>query len=126
MSEFLSGRNSMFVLLLVLLIMVASVAVKYIKMTSLTPGKVSSELDEIYGRVQDVRPMSLMKAQFLMEWGEYRDSEECSRAVASSVNFRGNGFEGDVYVVTYADSIEFPGFLPTIRKEFRITRRMAD
>jgi hypothetical protein len=104
--------------------MVVSIAYKYVNMSSITPGRVSGELDMVYERVQDVRPMSLLKAQFLMEWGHYRESDECSAAVSASMNSSGNGFEGDVYVVTYTDSIEFPGFLPTIRKEFRITRRM--
>ncbi len=126
MSEVFSGRNGLYALLLVILLMVVSVAVKYVRMNSLTPGRVSSELDDIYERVDDVRPLSLLKAQFLMEWGNYRNSEECSRAVASSRNYSGNGFEGDVYVVTYVDSIEFPGFLPTISRQFRVTRRIGN
>ncbi|MFO8183035.1 MAG: hypothetical protein R6U39_02555 [Candidatus Aegiribacteria sp.] len=112
-------------LVLVIFIMVVSVAVKYVQMTAITPGRVSGELDRVYDRVSDVRPMSLLKAQFLMEWGRHRNSEECSAAVAASREYPGNGFEGDVYVVTYADSIEFPGFLPTLTRQFRVTKRLG-
>lgn len=126
MTEVFSGRNGLYALLLVLLIMVVSIGFKYVRMNSITPGKVSSELDEVYSHVASVRPMSLLKAQFLMEWGNYRNSEQCSDAVASSRNYSGNGFEGDVYVVTYRDSIEFPGFIPTISRQFRVTRRMGN
>lgn len=125
MTEVFSGRNGLYALLLVILIMIVSVAFRYVKMTSITPGTVSGELDEIYELVEDVRPLSLLKAQFLMEWGNYRNSDQCSAAVAASRDYAGNGFEGDVYVVTYVDSIEFPGFLPTISRQFRVTKRIG-
>lgn len=125
MSEIFSGRKALYTLLLVIFIMVVSIAVKYVQMTAITPGRVSSELDRVYSSVKDVRPMSLLKAQFLMEWGRYRNSDECSAAVAASSEYPGNGFEGDVYVVSYPDSLEFPGFLPTLTRQFRVTKRLG-
>ncbi|OPL19514.1 MAG: hypothetical protein AVO35_10145 [Candidatus Aegiribacteria sp. MLS_C] len=126
MTEVFSGRNGLYALLLVLLVMVVSVGFKYVRMTSVTPGKVKGELEEVFSRVSAVRPMSLRKAQFLMEWGNYRNSDQCSGAVSASRDCSGNGFEGDIYVVTYKDSIEFPGFLPTISRQFRVTREMNE
>lgn len=126
MSDMFSGRSGFFVLLLAVLIMVVAVGVEYLRMTSITPGKVSSELDAVYERVQHVTPLSVLKAQFLMEWGNYRNSDECSDAVAASRFYSGDGFEGNVYVVTYVDSIEFPGVMPTISRSFRVTKRIGD
>lgn len=125
MAEVFSGRKGLYTLILVIFVMVVSVAVKYVQMTAITPGRVSGELDRVYNRVKDVRPMSLLKAQFLMEWGRYRNSEECSAAVAASSEYPGNGFEGDVYVVSYPDSIEFPGILPNMARQFRVTKRLG-
>lgn len=124
MSDLFSGKSGVFAFLLIVLVMIVSIAIKYANMATLTPAKVSSELDDVYSRIADVRPMSLLKAEFLMEWGNYRTSDECSDAVSASVLYSGNGFEGDVYVVTYADSIEFPGF-PTLRRQFRIEKPMG-
>jgi hypothetical protein len=123
MSDLFSGKSGVFTFLLVVLVMIISLAIKYAGTVSLTPAKVSSELEEVFNRVADVRPLSLQKAEFLMEWGRYRDSDECSEAVSGSRTHYGNGFEGDLYVVSYTDSIEFPGF-PTLIREFRIEKPM--
>ncbi len=124
MSDILSGKSGIFTFLLVLLVMIVSVLLKYESMVTLTPSKVSRELEEVYARVADVMPLSLRKAEFLMQWGNYRNSDECSNTVSASRLYAGNGFEGDVYVVSYTDSIEFPG-LPTLRRQFRIERPMG-
>jgi len=124
MSDILSGRSGVFTFLLVVLVMIVSVVLKYESMVTLTPAKVSRELEEVYGRVADVAPLSLRKAEFLMQWGNYRESDECSNTVSASRFYSGNGFEGDVYVVSYTDSIEFPG-LPTLYRNFRIERPMG-
>ena len=124
MSDYLSGKSGIFTFLLIVLIMVVSIAIKYANMVTLTPAKVSSELDYVFSKVADVRPLSVLKAEFLMEWGNYRSSDECSDAVTASQMFSGNGFEGDVYVVSYPDSIEFPGF-PTMHRQFRIEKPMG-
>lgn len=126
MTEVFSGRNGLYALLLVLLLMVVSIGFKYVRMNSITPGRVKGELEEVFSRVSAVRPIQQRKVQFLLEWSSYRNSDQCSGAVAASRECPGNGFEGDVYVVTYRDSIEFPGFLPTIGRQFRVTREMND
>ncbi len=123
MSDLLSGRSGLFTFLLVALLMILSVVIKYVSVVSLTPAKVRTELDEIFCRVEDVGSISILKVEFLKEWGEYRRSDECSGAVSASRTHSGNGFEGDVYVVSYADSIEFPGF-PIFHCEFRIEKPM--
>lgn len=125
MSDFLSGRSGLFTFLLVMVLLVVSVVLKYVSMTTATPTKVKGELDEVFSRVSSIHPVSLRKAEFLKEWGEYRNSEQCSRAVSSSRFLAGNGFQGDVYVVTYRDSIEFPGF-PTMRRSFSIEKPMSE
>lgn len=118
-----SGKSGLFTFLLVVFILIVSVTIKYLSVVSLKPAKVRAELEEIFSRVDNVTPISLLKAEFLKEWGEYRYSDECSWAVSASRMYSGNGFEGDAYVVTYADSIEFPGF-PTFHCEFRIEKPM--
>jgi len=123
MSSILSGRSGFFAFLIAILFMVVSVVYKYINMTSITPGRVSHELDQVFSEVGSVRPMSLLKAEFLMEWGEYRSSERCSEAVSASTRYSGDGFQGDHYVVTYQDSIEFPG-ITTLRQRFSIEKKM--
>lgn len=123
MSDLFSGKSGVFTFLLVVLVMIVSVAIKYAAMVSLTPAKVGSELEEVFNSVAQVRPLSLQKAEFLMAWGRYRDSDECSEAVSGSRNHSGNGFERDLYIVSYTDSIEFPG-LPTLIRQFRIEKPM--
>jgi hypothetical protein len=123
MSDYFSGKSGVFVFLLAVLVMIVSVAIKYVGMVSQTPANVSGELEEVFSRVEAVRPLSLQKAEFLMEWGRYRDSDECSEAVSASRTYSGSGFEGDIYVVTYTDSIEFPA-LPTLVRQFRIEKPM--
>ena len=123
MSDLFSGKSGVFTFLLVVLVMIVSVAIKYAAMVSLTPAKVSGELEEVFNGVAHVRPLSLQKAEFLREWGRYRRSDECSEAVSASITHSGNGFEGDLYIVSYTDSIEFPG-LPTIIRQFRIEKPM--
>ena len=123
MSGLFSGRSGLFAFLLVTLLMIVSVGMKYVNIISLKPASVRGELEEMFDRVADVSPMSLMKAEFLREWGAYRSSDECSGVVAASRMYSGNGFEGDVYIVSYTDSIEFPG-LPTLRIDFRIEKSM--
>jgi len=123
MSDMLSGKSGLFTFLLIVLVMIVSITIKYVNMVTLTPAKVSSELEEVFSRVDNVSPLSLRKAEFLMEWSRFRDSDECSDAVSASRMYSGNGFEGDVYIVSYADSIEFPGF-PTIHRQFRIEKPM--
>ncbi len=123
MSDLLSGKSGLFTFLLTLLVLIVSVVIRYVSMVSLTPAHVRDELEEIFTRVDDVRPLSLQKAEFLIEWGAYRASDECSEAVSASSMYSGNGFEGDVYMVSYPDSIEFPGF-PTLHRQFRIEKPM--
>lgn len=123
MSDLFSGKSGVFTLLLVVFVMIVSIVIKYVDMVTLTPAKVGSELGEIYSRVDDVRPLEVLKAEFLREWGRYRRSDECSDAVSASCTYPGNGFEGDVYIVSYADSIEFPGF-PILHRQLRIERSM--
>ena len=123
MSDLFSGRSSFFAFLLVVFVMIVSVVIKYVSVVSLTPAKVSTELEEIFSRVEGMGSISNIKVEFLKEWGEYRRSDECSEAVSASQTYPGNGFEGNVYVVAYADSIEFPG-LPTFHREFRIEKPM--
>ena len=125
MSDFLTGRSGLFTFLLVMVLLVVSVALKYVGMTTATPTRVKGELDDVFRSVSSINPVSLRKAEFLKEWGEYRNSEECSPAVSSSSLLSGNGFQGDVYVVTYRDSIEFPGF-PTMRRTFSIEKPMTE
>lgn len=125
MSDFLAGRSGLFTFLLVMVLLILSVVLKYVGMTTATPTGVKGELDEVFSRVSTIHPVSLRKAEFLKEWGEYRSSEECSQAVSSSRFLAGNGFQGDVYVVTYSDSIEFPGF-PTLRRTFSIEKPMTE
>ena len=116
-----SGKSSLFTFLLIVLIMIVTVVIKFVSVVTLTPAKVSGELDEIFSSVEGV---SNIQVEFLKEWGDYRISDECSGAVSASRLYSGSGFEGNVYVVTYADSIEFPGF-PTFRREFRVERPMS-
>jgi hypothetical protein len=123
MSDILSGRSGIFAFLLALLILIISVVIKYVTVVSITPANVHGELDEVFDRVAHVTPLQVLKAEFLMEWGEYRNSDECSEAVSTSRLFSGNGFEGDVYVVSYPDSIEFPGIM-TLRRQFRVEKPM--
>jgi len=125
MSDLFSSKSGLFKFLLVVLLLVVSIVFKYVNMVTLKPAGVQGELNEVFSRVAHVRPMSLLKAEFLMEWGEYRNSDECSEAVAASRLYSGNGFENDVYVVSYADSIEFPGF-PTLSQQFRIEKPMRN
>ncbi len=122
MSDLFSGKSGLYTFLLVLLVMIVSVVIKYFNVVSLKPAAVHAELEEIFISVENVRPMSLMKAEFLMAWGKYRNSDECSGAV--SVSRLSSGFEGDVYVVSYADSIEFPG-LPTFHCQFSLEQPMG-
>ncbi len=124
MSDLFSGRSGLFAFLLVVLIMIISVVIRFVSVVTITPAKVSSELEEVFTRVEDIGAISMLKVEFLKEWGEYRRSDECSAAVSASVEYPGNGFEGNVYVVSYADSIEFPG-LPTFHREFRVERAMS-
>lgn len=124
MSDLFSGKSGLFAFLLVVLIMIISIVIRFVSVVTLTPAKVSSELEEVFTRVEDIRSVSILKVEFLKEWGEYRRSDECSAAVSASVEYPGNGFEGNVYVVSYADSIEFPGF-PTFHREFRIEKPMS-
>ena len=124
MSDIFSGRSGLYAFLLVVLVMIISVVIKYVSVVTLTPAKVSSELEEIFCSVEDMGSISTVKVEFLKEWGEYRRSDECSDAVSASQRYSGNGFEGSSYIVTYADSIEFPGF-PTFRREFRIEKPMS-
>ena len=119
-----SGKSGLFAFLLIVFVMIISVVVKYVSVVSLTPAKVSSELEEVFGRVEGIGSISIVKVEFLKEWGEYRRSDECSAAVSASQTHSGNGFEGNVYVVSYADSIEFPGF-PAFYREFRIEKPMS-
>ena len=124
MSDLFSCKSGLIAFLLVLLVMIVSVMIKYASVVFLTPAKVSAELNEVLRSVEGAGSISLLKVEFLKEWGEYRRSDECSGAVSSSQLYSGNGFiEGDIYVVTYADSIEFPGF-PTFRCQFRIEKPM--
>ena len=123
MSDIFSGRSGLFAFLLVVLLMILSVVIKFVSVVSLTPAKVSSELEEVFCRVEGIGSISILKVEFLKEWGEYRRSDECSSAVSASQTYPGNGFEGNVYVVSYADSIEFPGF-PTFHREFHIEKSM--
>jgi hypothetical protein len=123
MSDMLSGRSGLFAFILVVFLMIISVVIKYVSVVALTPAKVSSELEDVFCMVEDMGAISIIKVEFLKEWGEYRRSDECSDAVSASQTYSGNGFEGNSYVVTYADSIEFPG-LPTFHREFRIEKPM--
>ncbi len=118
-----SGRSGLYAFLLIVLVMIVSVAIKYVNVVVLKPAKVSSELEEVFSRVEGIGAISMLKVEFLNEWGEYRRSDECSEAVSASQTYSGNGFEGNSYIVTYADSIEFPGF-PTFHREFRIEKPM--
>lgn len=118
-----SGRSGLYAFILVVFLLIISVVIKYVSMVTLTPAKVSSELEEIFCSVEGIGTTERVKVQFLIEWGEYRRSAECSEAVSASQTYSGNGFEGNSYIVTYADSIEFPGF-PTLHREFRIEKPM--
>lgn len=118
-----SGRSGLYAFILVVFLLIISVVIKYVSMVTLTPAKVSSELEEIFSSVEGIGTTERVKVQFLIEWGEYRRSAECSEAVSASQTYSGNGFEGNSYIVTYADSIEFPGF-PTLHREFRIEKPM--
>jgi len=122
MSDLFSGKSGLFAFLLVLLVMIVSVVVKYFTVVSIKPAAVHAELQEIFISVEDVRPLSLLKANFLMEWGKYRDSDECSSAVSASR--LSSGFVGDIYTVSYTDSIEFPG-LPTFHCQFSLEQPMG-
>ncbi len=124
MLDLLKGRKNFYTILLAVLILFISVAVKYIDVLYMTPSRVQSELNRVYKEVENIRPVSLRKAEFLIKWGEYRSSEECSDAVSQSRFYYGSGFEGNIYVVSYPDSIEFPG-LPTFRRQFRIEKPMG-
>ena len=124
MLEFLSRRNNLYAIIITAAILVVSVAVKYVIVLYSTPSRVQSELNEIYEEVENIHPVSLRKAKFLIKWGEYRNSDECSNAVYHSLFYSGSGFDGNVYVVSYPDSIEFPGF-PTFRRQFRIEKPMG-
>lgn len=121
MLEILSRRNNLYAIILAVAVLLISVAVKYIIVLFSTPAKVQSEINEVYEEVENNYPLSRRPAEFLIVWGEYRDSDECSNAVYQSVF--GSGFEGNMYVVSYPDSIEFPG-LPTFRRQFRIEKLM--
>lgn len=123
MLEFLSRRNNLYAIILAVVILVISVAVKYVIVLYSTPSRVQSELNEVYEGVENNFPFSRRPAEFLIKWGEYRNSDECSNAVYQSLFYSGSGFEGNVYVVSYPDSIEFPG-LPTFRRQFRIEKLM--
>ena len=118
-----SGRSGLYAFFLLVFLLIISVVIKYVSMVTLTPAKVSSELEEIFCTVEGIGTIERVKVQFLIEWGEYRRSAECSDAVSASQTYSGNGFEGNSYIVTYADSIEFPGF-PTLHREFRIEKPM--
>ncbi|MCK4506860.1 MAG: hypothetical protein KAW14_14685 [Candidatus Aegiribacteria sp.] len=124
MLDILSRRDNLYAVLLTILILAVSVAVKYVNVLYSTPSRVQSELNEIYEEVESIHPVSLRKAEFLIKWGEYRNSDECSNAVYQSLFYSGSGFEGNIYVVSYPDSIEFPG-LPTFRRQFRIEKPMG-
>ncbi len=124
MLDFLSRRNNLYAIILAVVILVVSVAAKYVNVLYSTPSRVQSELNEIYEEVENIHPVSLRKAEFLIKWGEYRNSDECSDAVYRSLFYSGSGFDGNVYVVSYPDSIEFPG-LPTFRRQFRIEKPMG-
>ncbi|MCK5117793.1 MAG: hypothetical protein KAR44_14445 [Candidatus Aegiribacteria sp.] len=124
MSDLFSGRSGLFAFLLVVLVMILSVVIRFVSVVTLAPAKVSSELEEVFTRVEGIGTINDIKVEFLKEWGEYRRSDECSAAVSASTEYPGNGFEGNVYVVSYPDSIEFPGF-PTFRREFRVERSMS-
>lgn len=124
MLDILSRRNNLYAVLIAVVILVISVAVKYVNVLYSTPSRVQSELNEIYEEVENIYPVSLRKAEFLIKWGEYRNSDECSNAVYQSLFYSGSGFVGNVYVVSYPDSIEFPG-LPAFRRQFRIEKPMG-
>ncbi|MCK4671164.1 MAG: hypothetical protein KAT47_01390 [Candidatus Aegiribacteria sp.] len=124
MLDFLSRRNNLYAIILAVVILVVSVAAKYVNVLYSTPSRVQSELNEIYEEVENIHPVSLRKAEFLIKWGEYRNSDECSDAVYRSLFYSGSGFDGNVYVVSYPDSIEFPG-LPTFRRQLRIEKPMG-
>ena len=124
MLEILSCRDNLYAILLTILILVVSIAAKYVIVLVSTPSRVQGELNEIYEKVENIYPVSLRKAEFLIKWGEYRNSDECSDAVYRSLFYSGSGFDGNVYAVSYPDSIEFPG-LPTFRRQFRIEKPMG-
>ena len=123
MLDFLSRRKNLYVIIFAVVILAVGVAIKYVNVLYRTPSRVQSELDEIYEDVENIHPVSLRKAEFLIKWGEYRNSDECSNAVYESLFYSGSGFDGDIYVVSYPDSIEFPG-LPPFRRQFRIEKLM--
>ncbi|MCK5064948.1 MAG: hypothetical protein KAQ97_06680 [Candidatus Fermentibacteraceae bacterium] len=124
MLDFLSRKNNLYAIILSVVILVVSVAVKYINVLYMTPSRIQSELNEVYEEVKNIHPVSLRKVEFLIKWGEYRNSDECSNAVYQSLFETGSGFEGNVYVVSYPDSIEFPG-LPNFHRQFRIEKPMG-
>ncbi|MEN8208515.1 MAG: hypothetical protein ABFR50_04605 [Candidatus Fermentibacteria bacterium] len=121
MSDLFSGRSGLYAFLLVVFVMIVSIGIKYLNVVTFTPSKVSSELEEVFNRVEGIGSIAMLKVEFLKEWGDYRISDECSEAVSFSIE--NSGFEGDVYYISYPDSIEFPG-LPTMRFEFRIEKPM--
>lgn len=123
MLDLLKRRNNLYVIIFAVVILVVSVAVKYVIVLYGTPSRVRSELDEIYEEVENIYPVSRRPAEFLIKWGEYRDSDECSNAVYQSLFCSGTGFESNAYVVSYPDSIVFPG-LPPFRRQFRIEKLM--
>jgi hypothetical protein len=123
MLDFLSRRNNLYAIILAVVILVVSVAVKYVNVLYSTPSRVQSELNEVYEGVENNYPLPRRPEKFRYKWGEYRNSDECSNAVYQSRFYSETGFEGNVYVVSYPDSIEFPG-LPTFRRQFRIEKLM--
>lgn len=123
MLEFLSRRNNLYAIILAVVVLVVSVAIKYADVLFRTPSRVQSELNEVYEEVANIYPLPRRPAEFLIKWGEYRSSDECSNAVYQSILYSGTGFDGNIYVVCYPDSIEFPG-LPTFRSQFRIEKLM--
>lgn len=124
MVDMFSGKSPVFAILLALLLLVVLVAVKVVNVMTWTPGRVRGELNDVFTQVQNISPMSLRKAEFLILWGDYRLSEDCSDAVVRSRDYPGNGFDGNTYVVVYSDSVEFPGF-PTFHREIRIEKSMS-
>lgn len=124
MSDLLSGKNGIYVGIVVLLIFLLCITFKLVSVFSWTPSGVKNELEDVFDEVSGISPISLRKAEFLIRWGEYRNSDDCSDAVMESQFHPGNGFDGDVYIVSYPDSIEFPVF-STFHRQFRVEQTMS-
>lgn len=123
MLDLLKRRNNLYVIIFAVVILVVSVVIKYVIVLYGTPSRVQGELDEVYEEVMNNYPISRRPVEFLIKWGEYRNSDECSNAVYQSLLYSGTGFVGNVYIVSYPDSIVFPG-IPTFRRQFRIEKLM--